>query len=128
MTTYDINITRDGRWWMVEIPAVEGLTQARRLAEANYQAKSYIAAWLDVPMSEVEIGEAHINVGEKDYESVRAELNHLREEARAIEESAATLSRTTAQALAEKGVPVRDIGDVLGVSFQRASQLVNSQS
>src|SRR5665647_2131575 len=33
MKTYDITVTREGKWWMVAVPAIDGLTQARRLSE-----------------------------------------------------------------------------------------------
>jgi hypothetical protein len=29
MPSYDIEVTRDGRWWAIHIPAINGLTQAR---------------------------------------------------------------------------------------------------
>jgi hypothetical protein len=126
MNTYDVTVTRDGRWWMVEIPALDGLTQARRLSEVEHMARDYIATWLDVPLSTVKLGTVHIQVGAKDYADTRLELEGLREEARRAEDAAARLARDTAKALAAEDVPVRDIGDVLGVSFQRASQLVNA--
>jgi hypothetical protein len=28
MHTYEISIYRDGRWWMIRIPELDGLTQA----------------------------------------------------------------------------------------------------
>jgi predicted RNase H-like HicB family nuclease len=126
MNTYDVTVTRDGRWWMVEIPELDGLTQARRLSEVEHMARDYIATWLDVALSTVKLGTVHIQVGAKDYAATRLELEALREEARRAEDAAARLARDTAKALAAEDVPVRDIGDVLGVSFQRASQLVNA--
>lgn len=41
--TFDVQIYRDGEWWMVEIPAIGGLTQARRRGEVEEMATSYIA-------------------------------------------------------------------------------------
>jgi hypothetical protein len=29
MSSFDIDVTRDGGWWMVHIPELGGLTQAR---------------------------------------------------------------------------------------------------
>ncbi len=45
---YDVNVTRDGRWWMVEVPAIDGLTQARRISEVEEMARSLIAIELDI--------------------------------------------------------------------------------
>ncbi|MFC4377168.1 hypothetical protein ACFO5K_24080 [Nocardia halotolerans] len=44
------------------------------------------------------------------------------------EAHAMKIATATARKLAADGVPVRDIGAVLGVTFQRASQLANSCS
>ena len=33
------------------------------------------------------------------------------------------LLRTTARDLSDQGVPIRDIGEILGVSYQRVGQL-----
>ncbi len=49
MNAYDVTVTRDGSWWMVEIPALDGLTQARRLSEVTEMSRSYVAVTLDVP-------------------------------------------------------------------------------
>jgi len=124
-TTYDINVTRDGRWWMVEIPNI-GLTQTRRLGEVEQMAQEYIAVTLDVPISSVTTSIAHIRVGDADVTEVRAEVEELRKTAREAEGKAAALMRATAANLSAAEVPIRDIGTVLGVSFQRADQLVKS--
>ena len=49
MKTYDVALTREGKWWMVSIPEVNGLTQARTIKEAHDMARDYIAVTLDVP-------------------------------------------------------------------------------
>ena len=48
----------------------------------------------------------------------------LREEAEAAQRDAAAAMVEAARALAEQGFRVRDIGGLLGISFQRAAQLV----
>ena len=50
MHEYKVEITREGRWWMVHIPAINGLTQARRLAEAPTMAREYIALDRGIPL------------------------------------------------------------------------------
>ncbi len=72
------------------------------------------------------LGEVHVVVGTEDYAAVREHIAELRAEARRAEDAAATLMRETAAALSRAEVPVRDIGEVLGVSYQRASQLANA--
>ena len=44
MPTYDIEVTRDGhRWWLIHIPALDGLAHARCRGEIEIMARSYIA-------------------------------------------------------------------------------------
>ena len=55
MPTYDIEVTRDGRWWMVHIPALDGLTQARFPEEIEDMARSHIALVTDTPIEDVAV-------------------------------------------------------------------------
>lgn len=124
MKTYDINVTRDGRWWMIEIPALDGLTQTRRLAEAEQMAREYIAVTTDVPISEVTIRRRHLYVGDADIAEVREKVDKAREAMKRAERKYNDLMKDTATRLADEKVPVRDIEVVLGVSHQRIGQLV----
>jgi hypothetical protein len=35
---FDIEVTRDGRWWMIYVPVIDGLTQARHPGEVELMA------------------------------------------------------------------------------------------
>jgi predicted RNA binding protein YcfA (HicA-like mRNA interferase family) len=121
--TYHAQVTRDGRWWMVHIPELDELTQARRLSEVPRMAQEVIALQTDVPVESVEV---EIEVALDDLrvtELARRVLDHRRQAA-AMERQAIEEARELALALAEREVPVRDIGEILGVSYQRAHQLV----
>ena len=39
-TTYDVVVTREDRWWMIAVPAIDGLTQARRVTETAAALKA----------------------------------------------------------------------------------------
>jgi len=59
---------------------------------------------------------------------VRAELDRsaeLREQAARSQAQAAQLARRAAKRLREQGLPLQDVGLALGVSFQRAKQLID---
>lgn len=124
MTNYQVVVRREGKWWMVHVPALDALTQARRLGEAEQMARSLIALTLDVAVDsftidmELEAVE-DIKVTER-LEQLRAD----RAAAEIAEEKVRAEVRTLARDLADRGVTVRDIGTVLDVSFQRAQQLV----
>ncbi|MFD4180347.1 HicB family toxin-antitoxin system [Rhodococcus sp. NPDC058514] len=126
MTTYRVEVTREGKWWMVSIPELDGLTQARRLAESDRMAREYIAVTTGVPLDEVSV-EVEVNVGRvRDAGMRAAEIRRERDHAAELEARALAESKRLAHELAAENVPVRDIGEILGVTFQRASQLVNS--
>jgi len=61
-------------------------------------------------------------------EEIRAQLDQsaaLREEAARSQAQAAQLSRQAARRLRDQGLSLRDVGQALGVSFQRAKQLLD---
>ncbi|MGX7680624.1 HicB family toxin-antitoxin system [Jatrophihabitans sp. DSM 45814] len=127
METYTVRVAREGKWWMVRVPDIDGLTQARRLSEVDDMAKSLIAITLDVP--EDSFG---IRTEIEAIEDIRVTewldaINAAEEAAEAALAKAREDKRSLARALAEHDVPVRDIGTALHVSFQRAQQLVNSK-
>jgi len=124
MKTYEIRVYRDGKWWMVEIPEIDGLTQARRLSEVEDMARSFIAVDQDVAPSEIQLRSPQVIVSGEDLGSTMRDILEFRKTARVAEEKAAALMVATARRLAKQQVPLRDIGEVLGVSHQRVHQLV----
>lgn len=128
MTTYKVEVQRDGKWWMIHVPDIDGLTQARRLSEVNDMARSLIAISTDTKLGDVEV----------DIVAIRLESGHIREllgltedikgrraTIRELDETLLRDSREFAYYLHAEGVPVRDIGELLGVTPQRVSQLLN---
>lgn len=55
MHTYEIEVYRDGRWWMIRIPELDGLTQARWPGEVKSMARSYIAVSTGVSIRDVAV-------------------------------------------------------------------------
>jgi DNA-directed RNA polymerase specialized sigma24 family protein len=120
---YRVDVDRDGRFWRVRVPAAGRSTQARHLREVNLMARDLIAVMEDVPPDSFEL-DVHIKLpGEIDQELARSA--ELRAQASSAQTEAARLSREAARRLYDQGLPLRDIGQILGVSFQRAKQLVD---
>lgn len=113
---------------MVEIPEIDGLTQARRLDEVEKMAREYIAVTLDVPLSKVAVAISGIEVAGQDVLETMALVEDLRRHAKQLDELVADLTRGFASALSDASVPVRDVSKMLGVSHQRVSQLVQAGS
>jgi hypothetical protein len=126
MTTYDITVTREGKWWMVDVPAIDGLTQARRLSEIRDMAVSLIAITEDVPASQVAVNVVAMIVDGIDLVEQRGQIDAEREAARDAERKVAELTVDLVRKLNADHVPLRDIGEAVGVSFQRVHQLLNA--
>ena len=124
-TSYAVQVSRDGRWWMIHIPEVDGLTQARRVADVEQAARELVAVTLDVKFSEVAVDVnyedvAGIAVGEQLHA-----INKEKAEAARLEEDAAAKTSQLVRALVDQNVPMRDIGARLDISFERAHQLAS---
>jgi hypothetical protein len=52
---YEYTVTRDGAWWMVHVPALDGLTQARFPGEAELMAREWIAVSQGIAIADVEV-------------------------------------------------------------------------
>ncbi len=121
---YKIEIERDGRWWMVRIPEFDGLTQARRLSEAELMGREWIAVTTGTPLDDVSVEVVSVSVpGLGDVQEVAQELIDMRTAATSLTKKAQDRTEALVSELSDAGVPVRDTGDLLHVSPQRISQL-----
>lgn len=128
MTAYEATVIRDGKWWMVSIPSIDGLTQARRLREAAEMAREYIAASEDVPLESVTVDLTFAPIAGIDHiaDKITA-ITESRKRAAELEQAASRQATELARSLTAADIPVRDIGAMLGVSHQRAHQLISSR-
>lgn len=123
--TYTATVTREGRWWLVAVPEVDGVTQARRLADVESAARDLIAVTLDVDVADVTVDVSVQSVDGVEVARSLATIRTERQAATELERHASTKAQELARDLAAKDVPLRDIGAILGVSHQRAHQLVS---
>lgn len=124
MITYHAHVTRDGAGWHVYVPEVERVTAARHLREVDSMARDLIAGMLDLDPDSLAL--------DVDVELPAAVRDHLdrsaalRAESARAQAGAAAEARAAARSLHEAGVPLRDVGVALGISYQRAHQLVSA--
>jgi predicted RNase H-like HicB family nuclease len=124
LNIYKAFASRDGKYWLVHIPELDQYTQARTLAEAEPMARELIALLQGVSEDSIHL-EWHNQLSD-------AVLHHLElarkyaSEAAWYQAEAANERRFAARAMRAEGMTVRDIGAALGVSHQRAQQLVSS--
>lgn len=124
MKRYSAVVERDGRYWMVTVPEIDRVTQARNLNEVDEMARDLIALIEDIPSDSFEITqEIRLPASIANHvERSRA----LREQELRVRAEAAAEIREAAREMAALRMTLHDIGKSLGVSYQRASQLVNS--
>jgi len=128
MTKYSATVHRDGRWWMVRIPALDGLTQARRLSEATEMAREYIAASQEVPLETVSVDLSFSPIESvADIDTRITKITLDRKRAAKLEQEAIAETTKLVQELAAAEVPMRDIGAIVGISHQRVHQLTSAR-
>jgi hypothetical protein len=52
---YEYSVERDGRFWIITIPALDGVTQARFPGEIELMAREYIAVSTGTPIAEIDV-------------------------------------------------------------------------
>lgn len=140
---YEVTVRRDGRWWMVEIPSIRGITQARQLEDVEESATSYIAVNQDKPLGDIGIEIVDINVpalgkaGEHLLEKVartkqrRAELVAKAQE---LSAKAASAFGDHIMTLADRSLSLderlseSDIGFLFGVSKPWVNKIVKAEA
>ncbi len=123
---YRVEVIRSGGWWAITVPALGGVfSQAKRLDQVEDSAREAISLMLDVDGSDV--GALDIIVTPP---PSAAALLEAFEESTAVAEEAARVAEATRREVAEllraEGLPLRDVGALIGVSHQRVSQLLAS--
>ncbi len=120
MKTYTVRAERSGHWWALEAPAVPGLySQARRLDQAEEMARDALSAMLEVPPDSFEVEIVPVlSPGTEQVLRARAAARADAERRREAVDREAALALTE-----DEGLTVRDAGKVMGLSFQRVSQL-----
>lgn len=125
MSRYAVSAELEGRFWYVAIPALDGATQARHLREVDPMARDYIHNVTGEPPESIEL-EVELVMPPEAREHLDRQAK-LRAEAAAKAVAASQEASAAAWELHSRGIPYRDIGALLGVSYQRAHQLVQGR-
>lgn len=126
MTRYTATASRVDGWWIVQCDQHPGaLSQVRRLdqtAEVHREAIAFVA--------HVSIADVQVDVRPELPTHLREELSEaekLTRDAKQAEAEARRRRRQVAAQLASDGLPLRDIGTLLGISHQRVHQLLDER-
>ncbi|MFJ6417413.1 helix-turn-helix domain-containing protein [Paeniglutamicibacter sp. NPDC091659] len=118
-----VTATRDGRFWFLKSDDIENFyTQALNIAEIPIMAKDLAATLTERPESDFDV---EISFDTPEVTAHLRETAALAAKAEEPKAESALERRAAALVLRRQGVTVRDIGTVLGVSHQRAQQLVS---
>jgi len=122
---YEATAKREGKWWLITVPELDAVTQARHVREIEEMAAGLVMALLDL-----EEGEAKVNVTVELPESVAqawAEADKLQAEVEAAQSRAAGLRRQAVKALlTDSHLTQSEASSLLGVSHQRVQQLAKA--
>ena len=120
--TYRVNVTRDGKFWHIRVPELNRSTQARRYKDVSLMAIDLIEIMTGLAVKDFDL---HIEMQlPSDVQDHLTRSEKLRAEAERKNSEAAKEKRAAVRALLAQGLSQREAGELLGMSFQRVSQLV----
>jgi predicted RNase H-like HicB family nuclease len=127
--TFWVRYTRDDNdMWLAEVYRNPDLgerlgvaTHGRTLKSAEANVREVLALWFDVDDEQSFTLLRHFS---RDITRIAAKASKKRDAARRAEREAMATMAEAARELAEKGLGLRDIGALLGVSYQRVQQLL----
>lgn len=121
---YTVDVERSGRWWNLTFPdAAFVYSQVRRLDQVEAAARRALALKLDVLPESFDV---HVRMRlPGDLEQALATVAERRHGADIAQRDATDATRALIQSLSMQGYSVRDIGELIGLSPQRVSQLTS---
>jgi predicted RNase H-like HicB family nuclease len=124
---YTARCRRSDGWWAIEVLELQGVfSQARRLDQIEAMARDAIALFLDVPDSSFDVSVEPVLPQdiEADLKAANAARSLADDAGREAKEAVRNVTRRLHD---ELGLTVRDAGAILGVSHQRAQQLLQDR-
>ena len=123
--SYTVEARRSGRWWAIDVPELRGVhTLARRLADVELMARDAIAAVLEVSPRSFDVVIRPV-LGER-LDGLVRDARDSRASAQEAQLAATDRSVRALTSLQKAGVPLRDAGELLGISHQRAAQIAGA--
>ncbi len=124
---YRVEVVRSGTWWAITVPELGGVfSQTKRLDQVEDAAREAISLMLELEEDD-DVGPLDVVVTPP--VGVADLLEALQESTVAADKAvrvAAATRREVAELLRAEGLPLRDVGVLIGVSHQRVSQLLAS--
>ena len=128
---YGVVVTREDGHWLADVPELEGAhTYARSLPALDQVVREVIVLAADLPDDAMPglVLDYLYDTGDPELDATALEVRRLRRQA---DELAAAVTARTSEAagqLVARGLSVRDVAALLGISPQRVSQLTAKAS
>ena len=123
---YRVVVTREEGHWLADVPALEGAhTYARSLPALDQAVREVVVLAADLPDEDMPglVFEYEYHTGDASLDATAREVRELRHRADEIAAAAAARTGEAAAQLVTRGLSVRDVAALLGISPQRVSQL-----
>ena len=122
VTTYRVIATQEERFWLLSVPELDVVTQARTLDRAEATVRDLIAVWLDVPADSFAV-EVEPRLDDE-WTKLLRETKDARATADKASARASEMLRTSVTTLHDAGLSAREVGSLVGISYQRVQQLL----
>lgn len=120
--TYTAVAMRSGNWWAIEVPEVRGVfSQARRLDQVEQMARDAISLMLQIPSKSFDVDV--VPTAPQSMRGLLEEYRNQRDVAEKSQSRAADLAQEIIAMSDAEDLTVRDVGELMGLSFQRVQQL-----
>ena len=124
--TFRVVVTREDDQWLADVPELQGAhTYARSLPSLDQAVREVVVLAADLPdeaMPELVL-DYDYHTGDPELDATALEVRRLRRQADDLAATAAARTSRAAAQLVARGLSVRDVAALLGISPQRVSQL-----
>ena len=124
--TYRVIITREDGRWLADVPSLQGAhTYARSLPTLDQAVREVVVLAANLPDEAMPglVLEFEYHTGDASLDAATREIRQLRRQADEMAAAAAARTSEAAAELVARGLSVRDVAALLGISPQRVSQL-----
>jgi len=120
---YRATVEREPGWWIISVPELDLVTQARRIRDIQPMATDLVAAWLDEDPADIRVEIEDFTPPAAVQDQMDRAKRLLSQATREQEEAGRLASDAVSVLVDELGLTLRDAAQLLGISHQRVSQL-----
>lgn len=128
---YQVVVTREDGVWLADMPELEGAhTYVSTLLALDRAAREVVVLAADRPDDDMPLLrlDFQFRTGDVEIDTAATEVRSLRNQADELATAALSRTSAAAAALVGRGLSVRDVAAILGISPQRVSQLTTSRA